>query len=263
MIGETVVDGPLVLAMGLALAAGVVSFLSPCVLPLVPGYLAYVTGLGAAEALAAGGASAGGASAGNGGAVRGIRARTLIGTGLFILGFTVVFVSYGSLFGGLGAVLIAEAGLLERIMGGVIIVLGFAYLGAFAPLQRELRFHGRVPDGMWAAPLLGVVFALGWTPCIGPTLAAVQALAFSEGSAGRGALLAAAYAAGLGVPFLLLAGGYRWAVAALPLLRRHQRLLMGVGGVGLICVGTALAAGWWGAWTIEMRGWAGGFTPAL
>jgi len=259
MIGQTVIDGPLLFAMLLALAAGVVSFLSPCVLPLVPGYLAYVTGLGAADAAAADAAVAGRHPA----VARRVRARTLLGTVLFIAGFTAVFTSYGLAFGSLGAALVRQASLLERILGVIVIVLGLAYLGAFRWLQREVRFHGRVPDGMWAAPVLGVVFALGWTPCIGPTLAAVQALAFSEGSAVRGALLSAVYAVGLGVPFLLMAAGYQWALATLPFLRRHQRLLMGIGGVGLILIGIALATGWWGAWLAEMRGWIGGFTPAL
>jgi cytochrome c-type biogenesis protein len=193
---RTVLDGSLALAVPVALVAGLVSFLSPCVLPLVPGYLSYVTGM---------------AGAGLDGARR---ARVLAGTALFVLGFSAVFVSFGALFGGLGMLLQRYDEVLTRVLGVVTVVMGLVFLG-MPGAQREWRLHRRPAVGLAGAPLLGVVFGLGWTPCIGPTLAAVQTLAYDSASAGRGALLTAAYCAGLGLPFLLAAVAYRRALAGL------------------------------------------------
>jgi cytochrome c-type biogenesis protein len=272
----TVTGGPLLVAAGVAALVGLVSFASPCVLPLVPGYLSYVTGLAGADAGAAASVAAGteagtaaGAPAGSGGAavrtataVRGSRPRTLAGAVLFVLGFTAVFVSYGVLFGGLGRLLVEHQRAIERALGGLTIVLGLAFLGAVPGLRREARIHRLPAAGLAGAPLLGVVFGLGWTPCIGPTLGAVQTLAVSSASAGRGALLSAAYCLGLGVPFVLTAFGFRWAVGAVGLMRRHTRLVMRVGGGLLIAVGALLATGLWDRWMIVLRsslagrGWA-------
>jgi len=195
-----VVDGPFVVAALVAAVAGLVSFLSPCVLPLVPGYLSYVGGLSGTEANAA----TDGTTAGGGVATRTrVRSRTVLGAMLFVLGFTAVFVTYGVLFGRLGSALIEHQRLLERILGVVVILLGLAFLGWLPGVSRELRIHRFPSAGLVGAPLLGIVFGLGWTPCIGPTLGAVQSLALSTAGAGRGAALSAAYCIGLGVPFEL------------------------------------------------------------
>ncbi len=182
-----VTDGPLLVAALVAAVAGLVSFLSPCVLPLVPGYLSYVGGLSGTEATATGTGS-GRRSGRRRVATRArVRSRTVLGAVLFVLGFTVVFVAYGVLFGRLGGLLIEHQRLLERILGVVVILLGLAFLGWLPGVSRELRIHRFPSAGLIGAPLLGIVFGLGWTPCIGPTLGAVQSLALSTAGAGRGA----------------------------------------------------------------------------
>lgn len=242
---STVTGGPLLVAAGVAALVGLISFASPCVLPLVPGYLSYVTGLAGAEA----------GSSPVRTAVRGSRLRTLAGAGLFVLGFTAVFVSYGVLFGGLGRLLVEHQRAIERVLGVLTIGLGLVFLGAVPGLQREARIHRLPAAGLAGAPLLGVVFGLGWTPCIGPTLGAVQTLAVNSASAGRGALLSAAYCLGLGLPFVLTAFGFRWVVGAVGLMRRHTRWVMRVGGGLLIVVGVLLATGIWDRWMIVLRSW--------
>ncbi|HSV67600.1 MAG TPA: cytochrome c biogenesis protein CcdA [Mycobacteriales bacterium] len=241
----TVTGGPLLVAAGVAALVGLISFLSPCVLPLVPGYLSYVTGLAGAEA------SGGGTAI----AVRAARARMLAGSALFVLGFTAVFVSYGALFGGLGRAFVEHQRAIERVLGAVTILLGLAFLGAIPGLQREARIHRLPAAGLAGAPLLGVVFGLGWTPCIGPTLGAVQTLAFSSASAVRGALLSTAYCLGLGVPFVLTAFGFRWMVGAVAVVRRHAGWVMRIGGGLLIAVGALLLTGVWDHWMILLRSW--------
>ena len=173
-IGELVVSGPFLVAAALAFLAGVVSFLSPCVVPLVPGYFAYVTGL-----------------SGSLSELQKSKRRKLMvaGTTLFVLGFSAVFVFYGALFGEIGSWLVRSAPVIERVLGVLVIVFGVGYLGGFSWLMREARMKVNPVRGLWGAPIVGVVFAVGWTPCIGPTLAAVQAMAFSQSDAGRGALL--------------------------------------------------------------------------
>ncbi|MBI1759010.1 MAG: cytochrome c biogenesis protein CcdA [Actinobacteria bacterium] len=259
----TVTGGPLLLAAGVAALVGLVSFLSPCVLPLVPGYLSYVTGLAGAEASAgsgAGGTGDSGDSGGSGGGTvtaRRARLRTLAGAALFVLGFTAVFVSYGVLFGGLGRLLTDYQHTLQWVLGGVTILLGLAFLGVIPGLQREARVHRLPAAGLAGAPLLGVVFGLGWTPCIGPTLGAVQTLAVSSASAGRGALLSVAYCVGLGVPFVLTAFGFRWVVGAVGVFRRHAQWVMRFGGGLLVLVGVLLLTGVWDSWMIWLRAWLG------
>jgi cytochrome c-type biogenesis protein len=180
-LSDTVLTGSLLLALPIALLAGLVSFLSPCVLPLVPGYLSYVTGLVGADL----------------GQSR--KGRMFAGTLLFVLGFTAVFVSFGALFGGLGATLQEHANVITKVLGALTIALGLSFMGVIPGFQRDLRFHRAPTVGLLGAPLLGVLFGLGWTPCIGPTLAAVQTLAYNQASAARGALLTAVYCLGLGL----------------------------------------------------------------
>jgi cytochrome c-type biogenesis protein len=253
-VGETfaglVTDGPLLVAAAVAALVGLISFASPCVLPLVPGYLSYVTGLVGSGAPAARPASGGGTAT----AVRSEvspRARMVLGAVLFVLGFTAVFVAFGAAFGGLGRLLLEHADVLNRVFGVITIVVGLGFLGWLPLLQRTKRISGRPAAGLAGAPLLGIVFGLGWTPCLGPTLSAVYSLAFSEATATRGALLSVAYCIGLGVPFVLVALGARWAIGATSFLRRHARAVTRFGGAVLVLVGLLLLTG---AWT-EMMQW--------
>jgi cytochrome c-type biogenesis protein len=258
-IGESfarvVTDGPLVVAALVAAVAGVVSFLSPCVLPLVPGYLSYVGGLSGVEAAGNTPAADDAPAPASGVAVVSrtrVRSRTVLGAVLFVLGFTAVFVAYGVLFGRLGALLIEHQRQLERILGVLVILLGLAFLGWLPGVSRELRIHRFPAAGLAGAPLLGVVFGLGWTPCIGPTLGAVQSLALSTAGAGRGAALSAAYCLGLGVPFVLVAIGARWLVGALGIVRRHANVVTYAGGGLLLVLGLLLVTGLWAEMTIQL-----------
>jgi cytochrome c-type biogenesis protein len=256
-ITDLISDGPLLVAAAVAALAGLISFASPCVLPLVPGYLSYVTGLVGSGSRAAATAPA---PAPAGGSVatavrttdeRSTRGRMVLGAALFVLGFTVVFVSISSAVGGLGRLLLEYNDVITRAMGVVTIVVGLGFLGWLPFLQRTARLQARPAVGLAGAPLLGIVFGLGWTPCLGPTLAAVQNLAFSEATPGRGAFLGLAYCLGLGVPFVLVALGARWAVGAMSFLRRNAGTVTRVGGFVLIAVGLMLVTG---AWT-ELMGW--------
>ena len=244
---DQVVYGGLLPALAIAFAAGVVAFLSPCVLPLAPGYLSYVTGLTGAELADP----------------RGNRGRVLVGSLLFVLGFTLVFVSFGLAFGGLGAALLDHQLLVERILGVVVIVMGLAFMGAVPGLQREWRIHRMPTWGLAGAPLLGIVFGLGWTPCIGPTLTAVQTLAFSEASAVRGAALSFAYGLGLGLPFIVLALLFVRFGRALRWVRTHSQWVMRIGGAMLVIVGVLLVTGIWSQFTIWLRVTVPGFETAL
>jgi cytochrome c-type biogenesis protein len=263
-VGETfaglVTDGPLLVAAAVAALVGLISFASPCVLPLVPGYLSYVTGLvgsGAAAPGRASGAVPPAHPSSPGGTATAVRtdvpprARMVLGAALFVLGFTVVFVAFGAAFGGLGRLMVQHADLLNRVFGVITIVVGLGFLGRLPLLQRTKRISARPVAGLAGAPLLGIVFGLGWTPCLGPTLSAVYSLAFSEATATRGAILSVAYCIGLGVPFVLVALGARWAVGATTFLRRHARSVTRFGGAVLVIVGLLLLTG---AWT-EMMGW--------
>ena len=239
--GETVLSGSLVLAVPVALIAGVVSFLSPCVVPLVPGYLSYVTGLSGVDMAAV------------------QRGRVLVGTLLFVLGFTAVFVSYGALFGGLGASLLTHLDVISRVLGVITIGLGLLFAGWLPGLSRDWRLRATPAAGLAGAPVLGVLFGLGWTPCFGPTLAAVQTLAITEASAMRGALLSAVYAVGLGLPFMFAAVAYRRALGAFGWVRRHQVWVMRIGGAMLVVLGVLLVTGLWGSLVASMQGWINGF----
>ncbi|WP_183406981.1 cytochrome c biogenesis CcdA family protein [Nocardioides marmorisolisilvae] len=242
---QTINDGSLLLAIPVALVAGLVSFFSPCVVPLLPGYLSYTTGLAGADLESA------------------KRGRMLAGSLLFVSGFSFVFVSYGALFGGLGDWLWEYQDQITYVLGAVIILLGIAFLGAVPWLQRDWRFH-RVPAvGLAAAPLLGVMFGLGWTPCIGPTLGAITSLSLNEGSAERGALLSAVYCLGLGVPFIAAALAYRRMLGTVRWVRKHQAWVTRIGGLMLIAVGVLLVTGWWDALVGDLRGWVSGSTVGI
>jgi cytochrome c-type biogenesis protein len=261
-VGETfaqlVSDGPLLVAAAVAALVGLISFASPCVLPLVPGYLSYVTGL-----VGSGARTATPAPAPGGGATatvvrtdeRAPRGRMVLGALLFVLGFTAVFVAFGAAFGGLGRLMLEHADVLNRVFGVITIVVGLGFLGWLPLLQRTKRLTARPAAGLAGAPLLGIVFGLGWTPCLGPTLGAVYSLAFSEATAGRGALLGVAYCLGLGVPFVLVALGARWAVGATSFLRRHARAVTRFGGAVLVLVGLLLLTGAWTELMSWLRSW--------
>lgn len=241
----TITDGSLLLALPLAVAAGLVSFLSPCVLPLVPGYLSYVTGLTGVDLAARG------------------RGRLVAGALLFVAGFTAVFVSAGVLLGSLGGFLVEHERILQQVLGGLTIVLGLAFMGAVPWFQRDLRVHRRPVLGLAGAPMLGVLFGLGWTPCIGPTLGAVLTLAATEGSGVRGGVLAVAYCLGLGLPFVVTAVAFRRAMGAFGWVKRHYVWVMRVGGLLLVAIGALLVTGVWNDLTVNLRVWVSGFTPAV
>jgi cytochrome c-type biogenesis protein len=247
-IQDTIQDGSLLVAVPLALAAGLVSFLSPCVLPLVPGYLSYVTGLSAAEVF-------------DEAARR--RGRLVAGALLFVAGFTFVFVSAGVLLGGFSAFLIENQVVLQRILGSLTIVLGLVFVGGLPWLQRDLRVHSRPAVGLAGAPILGMLFGLGWTPCIGPTLGAVMALGIDSGTAARGGLLAVAYCLGLGLPFVVTALAFGRAMTMFGWVKRHHVWVMRAGGLLLVTIGILLVTGTWNEIVVAMRIWVTGFTPAV
>lgn len=305
LLADTVADGALLLALAVAFGAGVVSFLSPCVLPLVPAYLSFVTGLSAAEladqaqrgddpsptderdvaaataAVDAGavrtgtsGAAAAAASVRSAGAItaadradadatpgpalRGVRRRVVLGSLGFVLGAAVVFVSFGALFGGLGDALQEHAVGLSQVFGVVTIALGLFMAGAFERLgflQRDVRIHRIGGRGLAFAPVLGFTFALGWTPCIGPTLGTVLGLSASTdgATAARGALLSVAYCLGLGVPLLLTGLAFTRAMGLFAVVKRHYRAFMVGGGLSLVVLGVLQVTGVWAAWTSEVQ----------
>jgi cytochrome c-type biogenesis protein len=225
-IGQVILNGQLLIAVPIALLAGLVSFASPCVLPLVPGYLAYV----------------GGFSDTNGSRNRG---RLVTGVALFVLGFAVVFIAYGAAFGALGVWLIRWQDVVIRILGIVVILMGFVFIGQFSFLQRTFKMSWKPATGLVGAPLLGIVFGLGWTPCYSPALAAISSLSVGTASPWRGALLGLFYCFGLGVPFLLVALGYGWVAGSVAFLKRHIRAINIIGGVLLIAIGVLMVSGLW------------------
>jgi cytochrome c-type biogenesis protein len=250
--GGIVNSGPLVIAVLVAALAGLVSFLSPCILPLVPGYLSYVTGLAGADlddALHR--------------PTNVARGRVIVGTSGFIAGFTVVFTLLGIFAASVGRVLYTYERVLEVVAGLVIIGLGLAFLGFIPGLQREWRIHKLPAAGMASAPILGAVFALSWVPCIGPTLGAVLTLAVVEGSVGRAATLTVAYCLGLGLPFLVFGLGFRKLIGLFKAVRRNSQWVTRIGGVMLIVVGLALATGVWGGLVNWLKAAIGPVTSSI
>lgn len=241
--GEIVQSGSLLIALPIALLAGLVSFLSPCVLPLVPGYLGYVTGIADTRENA--------------------RGRMLAGTGLFVLGFTVVFLCWFVLAASAGRFLLEYESLILRIAGVVVIAMGLVFIGQVTFLQRTLKPSWRPATGLAGAPLLGAVFAVGWTPCIGPTLTAVSVLAFYQGDIPRALALGVLYCVGLGLPFLLVALGLRWVSRSLAWLRKHIRAVNIAGGVLLIAIGVLLVSGLWQMLMARMGAVIAGFETPL
>jgi cytochrome c-type biogenesis protein len=229
-------SGALWIAVPVAMLAGLVSFLSPCVLPLVPGYLGFLGGAVTPRSTS---------TTGGGTTQTATRSRLVLGVLLFILGFTVVFILYTVLGGTAGVFLLQWGDLITRILGVVIIAMGLVFLGLFGFAQKELRFHVDSKAGMVGAPLLGVALGIGWAPCMGPTLAAILALSFNAGDPVRAGFLGLAYSLGLGIPFLLVALGFGWATKAIGFLRRHIRVVNILGGVLLILLGVLMVTGLW------------------
>ncbi|MFC3576942.1 cytochrome c biogenesis CcdA family protein [Streptomyces yaanensis] len=242
----TVLNGALLVALPIALLGGLVSFFSPCVLPLVPGYLSYVTGVTGTDLAEA------------------RRGRMVAGASLFVLGFTAVFVSTGALFGSFGSTLQEHRDVLSKVLGALMVLMGVFFMGLMPWLtQREFRVHKRPVTGLIGAPLLGALFGIGWTPCIGPTLSSVLILSSDQGSAGRGAILTVAYCLGLGLPFVLAAVAFRKALGAFSWVKRHYAWVMRIGGGMMIATGLLLLTGAWDGIVQQMQSWSNGYSVGI
>ena len=235
---EQIFSGFLLTAFPFAFIAGLISFLSPCVLPLVPGYLSFAAGFSVS------------------------RGKVLLGSFLFVLGFSAVFVSFGSIFGGLGTTLSANDEIISRILGVVTIFLGFIFYGRF-PFSPTIRPKMRTTGGLLGAPLLGVLFGIGWTPCIGPALAAVQTLAFQESSAARGAVLSFGYCLGLGLPFILSGLSIDKSAKLRSIIYRRGDIISKIGGIFLITLGVLQVLGFWSQLMNSMRSLISDFIPVI
>jgi len=235
---EQIMSGFLITALPVAFIAGVISFLSPCILPLVPGYLSFAAGFSAS------------------------RGKVFLGSVLFVLGFSVVFVSFGAIFGGLGNQLVANEGLISIVLGVITIFLGFVFLGKF-PFAPTFRPTMKTTGGLIGAPILGFLFGVGWTPCIGPALAAVQTLAFQESSAARGAILSVGYCFGLGLPFIASGVFLDRSEKLRKYLVKRGDLITKIGGIFLIVLGLLQVTGLWGQLMNSMRSLISDFIPVV
>ncbi len=239
----TAATGPLLAAVAVAALAGLVSFLAPCMLPLVPGYLSYVTGLAGTDATTTSGRRGAG--------------RAVAGSALFVAGFTAVFVVLAYAAGSAGRALLLHQRVIEVVAGIGIVVMGLVFLDVLPWLGPTWRLHRLPKAGLAGAPALGAVFALSWTPCLSPTLTVVLALAAVQGSAGRGVVLATAYSLGMGLPFIAFGLAYGRALRWTAWLRAHGRHVARAGGIALIAVGVALVGGWWGEFLNWLRATVG------
>ena len=253
-VQQLVSDGQLLVAVTISLAAGLLSFLSPCVLPLVPGYLAYVSGV-------AGVSSTAGADPKR--AARRERSRMFLGALLFILGFTVVFLLVNVLVGSLGVWLWEWQDTITRVMGVIVILMGLVFMGLFSRMQTTTRINLKPRVGLIGAPLLGIVFAIGWAPCMGPTLGVVMTLSAQAGSVGRAVILAIAYCLGLGIPFLLATFGFGWMTQTMTFFKRHIRAVNVIGGALLILIGLLMVTGLWSRMMFELQAVIGGYVTPL
>ncbi|WP_336632901.1 MULTISPECIES: cytochrome c biogenesis CcdA family protein [unclassified Microbacterium] len=240
--GSIVFDGALWLALPIAVLAGLVSFLSPCVLPLVPGYLGFLGG--AVDASARNRRRP----------ARGGRGRLLGGVLLFIAGFTVVFVAMGVLAGSVGRFFLQYQDAITRVLGVVVILMGLVFLGVFGFAQRVVKPQVRSGLGLVGAPLLGIAMGIGWAPCIGPTYTAILSISLTGGDPARAVVLAVAYSLGLGIPFLLLALGFGWATRSVAFLRRHIRTVNILGGLLLVALGLLMVTGVWTSVMSQLQG---------
>jgi cytochrome c-type biogenesis protein len=231
-------DGFILLALPLAFVAGLLSFISPCILPLVPGYLSYAAGFSQA------------------------RGRVLLGSSLFVMGFSLLFISYGALFGGLGARIAVHEEIITQVLGIFTIGLGVIFAGAF-PMMPTLRPRISTTGGLIGAPILGFLFGVGWTPCIGPALATVQTLAFSESSAFRGAVLSLGYCLGLGLPFIATGLFFDRSARLRQFLTRNGRVISVIGGIFLILIGLLQVSGLWNTLMIDLRSIISDFAPVI
>lgn len=256
---EIVLNGSLLLAIPLAFAAGLISFLSPCVLPLVPGYLGYVSANADAPANGSGGTTV---TTKTGLAAR-PKSRLVLGASLFVLGFTAVFVSLGVLAGAASLLFLTRNTWVQLVLGALVVIFGLVMIGQFGWLQRTVKLRYSPKLGLAGAPLLGVIFAIGWTPCIGPTLAAVLVLASDSGDPMRGGLLATVYSLGLGLPFIAIAAGFGWATRSVAWVRKHIRAVNIFGGVLLVLIGLALMTGLWNQFVNWVQVMTSGFQLQL